>query len=1569
MAKSKARFLSELLGDTGLVKKSKSALAGADEVIDLDTIPTIPNSKLQNSSISIAGHSTALGESVTLNTGDIVEHTDYRYFTDARARGAVSVSGDLAYNSSTGVFSFTERTDAEVRGLVSATGSLSYNSTTGVMSFTMPAQNTSNVTEGTNLYFTNARADARIAAATTDDLSEGSSNLYYTDARADARVALIVDSAPGTLNTLNELAAALGDDANFSTTVTNSIAAKLPLAGGTLTGTLAMGANAITSTGTISSGAITSTGTGTAGSPTLDIINSSSSAFNHSIEVMTPNLTLAESNLLVFGKESSTKNAGYIGYKYSSAGSNDNVITLGHWGSDHLVVINGVGNTTFTGTISSGAITSNGNLTVKGSSGFNASGETASLYIGDTNSEIRATYNGGTKFFVNGTDRMELEGSTGNLNLKTGALEINGSPVITTGRALTNITSLLGVAGGIGANRASTNGSIFFTGIVDANHALWNASYGASPTTRGAAGSGFDGIYWNTYRGIHIRGGLAGAYDLIKVENSSGSLNDHTVKLYAANVERLATAATGVNVSGTLNVGTGTAGAFIIGDSANYALFKGHSNNNHMIGVRAIISGSTSSPTITGGHNTTFIEHLTPATSAYGWFFKDSYNGGATTYATVASITSVGIDTKIGGYLINGTTVIDSSRNLTLNEDLNFSTNGFADISNTGTGAIRFKPSSQTLALTLAGANATFAGTIASGAITSTGNVSLNQADGFVYLNNQGTGNAGIYVRGITSSSTLRSHSTNNFRWEVTGSQKMELNSSGVLNAVGGYQVNGTTVLDASRNLTVSTISSGAISVGQASNSLSASFEALGTDAKVQVHYSGQSRGGIAAFSTKRVSLYTTSSTDDLVFGHSSDATSANFVQKMKLDNGTGQLTVSGPISSAEGIFGSTSGSDQGIRIISGTSTADYGRIRYYENATNRNTIHFFGRTWQSGSLTGHSTGAINLDGDYGVTFGAWHNIDAYVDGSGIHTSATRGYYVGSTSVIDSSRNLVNIGTISSGDITSSGTGTFGTARIGSSASAGWSTPSYPYIGSTGTPSFIMLHNPHIPFRADNARTGAAGRAGVRMAINANASNWWDAGLTGDQYEIYRNASSAQLFALTSAGNATFAGTLSSGAITATGSSYFGSTSSDNDQHIRGNSNVGLRIQTNGQGITSGDGMRIGLNGVHAFVWQFEALPLAFATSGVERLSIAATGGFDFKGNSLSNIGTLSSGASNLTGKVEVRQLQIARDEANAAVWFQEGNLDVNHVMWNDYYGGPATRGSAGSGLDGIRWNAYRGMDIRGGTGGSYKIIEAINVASNQNNHSVVLYNANVGRLYTQNEGAYVNGAFYASASATETSSYSTSYSHVLRNEDSINSTNGGGILFQNDRGNHSWGTVATFRINTASDSDNPSIVFSSAAEGTNTWSVGFGYVDSSFRINRDHGFLNGGWGTAMMTLDRSGNATFAGNVTAYSDKRLKKNIKTIPNAIETVRQIRGVTFDWKETGESSMGVIAQEIEAVPALQCLVRETPKDGASAFAQKNVAYGNMVGLLIEAIKEQQQQIDNLKQTIKEIKNGDD
>ena len=72
---------------------------------------------------------------------------------------------------------------------------------------------------------------------TTQSASDNSTKIATT-AYVETAVANLVASAPASLNTLDELAAALNDDASFSTTVTNSIAAKLPLAGGALTGNL-----------------------------------------------------------------------------------------------------------------------------------------------------------------------------------------------------------------------------------------------------------------------------------------------------------------------------------------------------------------------------------------------------------------------------------------------------------------------------------------------------------------------------------------------------------------------------------------------------------------------------------------------------------------------------------------------------------------------------------------------------------------------------------------------------------------------------------------------------------------------------------------------------------------------------------------------------------------------------------------------------------------------------------------------------------------------------------------------------------------------------------------------------------------------------------------------------------------------------------------------------------------------------------------------------------------------------------------------------------------------------------
>jgi len=98
--------------------------------------------------------------------------------------------------------------------------------------------------------------------------------------------------------------------------------------------------------------------------------------------------------------------------------------------------------------------------------------------------------------------------------------------------------------GGLQLERGYTNNAIWFNGGTDANHVLWNHYYGG-PGARGAAGSGgFDGMYWNTYTGLRVRGGGAGAYDIARFNTDGpGSGNTHYVQLFANNVEQLGTRA------------------------------------------------------------------------------------------------------------------------------------------------------------------------------------------------------------------------------------------------------------------------------------------------------------------------------------------------------------------------------------------------------------------------------------------------------------------------------------------------------------------------------------------------------------------------------------------------------------------------------------------------------------------------------------------------------------------------------------------------------------------------------------------------------------------------------------------------------------------------------------------------------------------------------------------------------------------------------------------------------------------------------------------------------------------
>jgi hypothetical protein len=105
---------------------------------------------------------------------------------------------------------------------------------------------------------------------------------------------------------------------------------------------------------------------------------------------------------------------------------------------------------------------------------------------------------------------------------------------------------------------------------------------------------------------------------------------------------------------------------------------------------------------------------------------------------------------------------------------------------------------------------------------------------------------------------------------------------------------------------------------------------------------------------------------------------------------------------------------------------------------------------------------------------------------------------------------------------------------------------------------------------------------------------------------------------------------------------------------------------------------------------------------------------------------------------------------------------------------------------------------------------------------------------------------------------------------------------------------------------------------------------------------------TNAVSYNASTGALTAVSMVSSSDERLKSNIQTITNAVQTVENLRGVSYLRNDRPE--IGVVAQEVEKI--LPMLVHEDPE------GYKSVAYGNMVGLLIEAVKELSAEVKALK-----------
>ena len=201
-------------------------------VQELGTNPT----SITTGALTASGAATLSNAVVTGGTinNTVIGNTTAQAITGTTVTASTGFTGDLTGGVTGNV---TGNLTGNVTGNV--TGNLTGNVTasSGSSSFTDVVINgTLNMNAGTT--------------ATIENLSAPvNANDAATKTYVDTSIANLVDSSPSTLDTLNELAAALGDDPNFSTTVTSSIAAKLPLAGGTMTGAIAMGTSKITGLG------------------------------------------------------------------------------------------------------------------------------------------------------------------------------------------------------------------------------------------------------------------------------------------------------------------------------------------------------------------------------------------------------------------------------------------------------------------------------------------------------------------------------------------------------------------------------------------------------------------------------------------------------------------------------------------------------------------------------------------------------------------------------------------------------------------------------------------------------------------------------------------------------------------------------------------------------------------------------------------------------------------------------------------------------------------------------------------------------------------------------------------------------------------------------------------------------------------------------------------------------------------------------------------------------------------------------------------------------------------------
>ena len=1337
--------------------------------------------------------------------------------------------------------------------------------------------------------------------------------------------------------------------------------------------------------GTISSGAITSSGALTVGSGTQSVASDA-------------DITVREGNAFAGIDLKSTRTSGNIGglRSYNSSNTIVNQLLLRVDGSINILNSNGlqINNTTVidgsrnitAGTISSGAITSSASITASGNS--NNFGNTTIAALSATSGTFSAsiTASGNSNSFGNSsfgtissgaiaitTAAVPLSfvesGHTGNgqywrMPLDGGNLRFDVS--LTGGASFTTYDNILQLnsdgsinvqgaqmfdsSGNISTTKTISSGAITSTGAITLNGSLgtWSVDN--------------QGAIMNFTRATanYIKAGSTGGYLVFQTNGANAALTLNS----SQNATFAGTISSGnITSSGTITAGANSGVIKEIG--SDLSLVQG------AVGLRINDAASAISPTTASLNNDAAVD-----LGVSNIRFRNLYLSGTGTFDTQVLLPPQGTATSSSNQFESAILAIQGSGWDTNNA---LARTGTWTIKNVPTASVypdfdlNFYETGNELRFQLHGRGTT--GYVDPSAATFHGNVNINadssgstgagggslavagaltlSVDGTDALNfsaNSANDNRGISFNGRTALSAdyndawLRINNQGEFGNGVYTPSNFRADGN-VRGA--NFSVSTTVVIDSSRNLTnIGTISSGAITssstITTQADSASAGIKIKRTNtsttgARGYIGFMDSDNNFVASIDSRGTGV---NNSGDLRFTTSTgEAETGVYNLTPVLTLGTDQsATFAGTISSGA-ITLSNDSSDMGFGTakagssVSHTASVDEG---IFWHTTNQYGIYRTSGGWSSPNYQQlkikWDTG-IEIDGA-GTTYGKsginFLNGNIKMDG---------------TQILDASRNLSNIGTINSGAITSTGlvTSVGGVVNTNTGSNAFYVTRS----GATNQALKIYVDDAAAVFESiqdeslDNYGTFIFAMDGgttepffdVRKGTASSGSKF-----RVDGSGALQVGSSNTTF-LDSSRNLTNIGTISSGDITiGNGTTYKQSTDM---LYVGGNGLDGAdaAIYLGNHGGNGGYGWRFYYQGTGTGNLNKLIIRSENVTNPVDALSFTQDGNATFagtidSGNIYADYSLLGRGFRaanrgelhlNATGGTDVAEIFFGHGD---------GYTDAN-IRW-----GISDRGSADD-----RLIIYRGPDHGGFSEVAWFDASARMVSS---------YNG-----YSVNGTTVIDSARNLTNIASITTSGSIDLTGLNDTTDGadIHLPRGSHITFYgNNANNHSIGS----RSNTGAITDDLRIssygaIYFDLDSNSNNSSA------ADFVIGR-HGGGTGTISNLFSISGETGSVVSNSNITAYgsaSDVRLKENIEVIQNPIDKVQRLRGVTFNYKKDGSKSTGLIAQELEEV--LPEVVYETHDLHDEEDKFKAVRYGNIVGLLVEAIKDQQQQIDELKAKI--------